>query len=57
MIANDGGRRSGEDETVIVMRDRSTVVRGSTAKGVGRPISVCVVGSVTELPVESAVNV
>ena len=34
-MASDGGRRKGEDETVIVMSDRRTLVNGSTANGAG----------------------
>jgi len=35
IIASDGGSRSGEDDTVVVMSDRRTLVKGSTASGAG----------------------
>jgi hypothetical protein len=38
MTASEGGSRSGEDETVAVMRDRRTLVRGMTANGAGGTI-------------------
>jgi hypothetical protein len=36
IAANDGGRSRGDDEIVVVTRDRIIVVRGSTAKDEGR---------------------
>jgi hypothetical protein len=38
MMASEGGRRKGDEDTVVVIRDRRTFVRGSTAKGAGRTI-------------------
>jgi hypothetical protein len=35
IMASDGGSRTGEEETVIVMSERRTLVNGSTAKGAG----------------------
>ena len=35
MTASEGGRRKGEEETVVVIHDRRTFVSGSTANGEG----------------------
>lgn len=35
MTDSEGGRRKGEDETVVVIHDRRTFVSGSTASGEG----------------------
>jgi hypothetical protein len=53
MMAREGGRRRGEDETVAVMSERRTLVSGRTANGAGGVIfsgwcSVAETGRLTE---------
>ncbi len=47
MMASDGRSRKGEDETVVVIRERKTFVSGRTANGAGCAIlSACWSGAV-----------
>ena len=39
MAAREGGRSSGEEDIVVVMRERRTFVRGRTANGAGFAMS------------------
>jgi hypothetical protein len=37
-MASEGGSKSGDEETVVVMSERRMLVSGSTANGAGRGI-------------------